>query len=344
MKFSYKNLTKIYLEFQQEINNKSLDSIKKKYIGKKGLIKNLLREIGEKDKEDRAQYGKEVNILKNYMEEKIEQTNRDLKPRFSKEQIDITAPFHANTAEDKKPKLLNKLGSQHPLTQELDKILDIFKKMGFEIEEPRQIDDDYNMFTSLNFPPGHPARDNWDTFWTEEGLIPPAHTSSMQNRILNSYKIPIRVVVPGRCFRNEATDSSHEHTLHQIEGVYVDEGISMGDMFGVIKEYLESFFESNIDIKIQTAYFPFTEPSAEVMMNCPFCNKTGCSICGYSKWIEIMGCGMIHPNVLREANIDPKKFSGFAWGFGLDRLVMIKYSIEDIRKLHSGELEFLNQF
>jgi phenylalanyl-tRNA synthetase alpha chain len=229
--------------------------------------------------------------------------------------------------------------------QEMNRVLEIFRSMGFDILESRQLDDDYHMFESLNIPQGHPARDIWDSFWTDEGLIPPAHTSTMQNRAMKQFgPPPVRVVIPGRCYRNEATDASHEHTFYQVEGVYVDKGISMGDMLGTIKTYLEAFFETELEIRVQPAYFPFTEPDSEVMMSCPFCRKTGCSVCGHSGWMEIMGCGMIHPNVLTEGGIDPKEYSGFAWGFGLDRLVMIKNGIKDIRRLHSGDLNFLEQF
>ncbi len=344
MDFKYQTVKEVYETFLADTESTIPSELKTKYLGKKGKVKQLLKDVGEKPKDERANFGKEINTLKHFIENKIGQLSVQTKAKFSQDQIDVTAPFDINTSQENKPKLLNKVGSKHILNQELENILNVFEKMGFDIEESRQIDDDYNMFTALNFPIGHPARDNWDTFWTEEGYIPPAHTSTMQNRVLKSYKIPIRVVVPGRCFRNEATDASHEHTLHQIEGVYVDKDISMGDMFGVIKEFLEGIFEANLQIKIQTGYFPFTEPSAEIMISCPFCKTRGCNICSYSGWIEIMGCGMVHPNVLREGCIDPEEYTGFAWGFGLDRVVMMKYGIDDIRKLHSGELEFLDQF
>ncbi len=344
MEFSYKEIKELYKEFTKDLPSLEPQDLDVKYIGKRGLIKKLLREIGNQGKEDRAEFGKQLNILNRFVTEKIKVKKIKIEPDFSKESIDVTAPFQKNTPANQKPQFLNKLGSIHPLNQELEIIINIFQKMGFEAEELRQLDNDYNMFTSLNFPKGHPARDNWDTFWTEEGFIPPAHTSAMQNRILKKYNIPIRVVIPGRCFRNEATDASHEHTLHQIEGLYVDKNISMGDMFGVIKAYLETFFNTKLEIKIQTAYFPFTEPSAEVNVSCPFCKKIGCNVCKFTGWIELMGCGMVHPNVLREGGIDPETYSGFAWGFGFDRLVMIKYGIDDIRKLHSGDLEFLEQF
>jgi phenylalanyl-tRNA synthetase alpha chain len=227
---------------------------------------------------------------------------------------------------------------------ELEKFIEIFQSMGFDIVESRQVDDDYHMFESLNFPKGHPARDMYDTFWTEDGFVLPAHTSTMQNRILKSKKPPIRTAIPGRCFRSESTDSGHEHTFFQIEGIYVDKGVSVANMIATIKEFLETYLETELEVKIQPAYFPFTEPDAEFAISCPFCNKEGCSTCGYTGWIELMGCGMIHPNVLKSADIDPKEYSGFAWGFGLDRLVMIKNHIPEIRDLRAGNIKFLRKY
>ncbi|WKZ31239.1 MAG: phenylalanine--tRNA ligase subunit alpha [Candidatus Dojkabacteria bacterium] len=332
-------------ELEQDSQNLSADEIKKKYLSKGGILNSLLRGIKEVALEERSRFGNEANELKKQIEQIIDAAQSDKHIEISTgEKIDVTAPFDINTSTDKRPELISARGSQHPLTKELEYVLGVFESMGFNIEECRQIDNDYNMFEALNFPIGHPARDLWDTFWTDENLIPPAHTSTMQNRVLRNYEIPIRVVVPGRCFRNEATDASHEHTLHQIEGVYVDENISVGDMIGTIKTYLEAFFQKELKIKLQPAYFPFTEPDIEFLINCPFCNGTGCSICGGTGWIEAMGCGMIHPNVLEEAGIDSKKYTGFAWGFGLDRLVMIKHGIEDIRWLHSGDLDFIKKF
>jgi phenylalanyl-tRNA synthetase alpha chain len=217
--------------------------------------------------------------------------------------------------------------------------------MGFDILESRQLDDDYHMFESLNFPVGHPARDMYDTFWTEDGLVLPAHTSTMQNRAMKMFgPPPIAVVLPGRCFRHEATDASHEHTFHQIEGIYIDENVSLGNMIATIKEFLQRYLETDLEVRIQPSFFPFTEPDCEFVISCPFCKKVGCSTCGNSGWIELMGCGMIHPNVLREADIDPNEYSGFAWGFGVDRLTMIKMGINDIRYLRDSNLNFLRQF
>ena len=224
--------------------------------------------------------------------------------------------------------------------------------MGFALEDSRQIDDDYHMFESLNFPEGHPARDDWDTFMTDEGLIAPAHTSTMQNRVMKKYKEqlmsgePIAAVIAGRTFRNEDLDARHEHTFHQVEGVYVDEGVQVGHLVGTFKTFLTDYFGKEVDVKITPFYFPFTEPSFEFSLTCPFCapEASDCPVCSGEHWIELMGMGMIHPNVLKEAGIDSEKFTGFAWGFGVERLVMMKNNIEDIRHFNSGKLEFLRQF
>jgi phenylalanyl-tRNA synthetase alpha chain len=216
--------------------------------------------------------------------------------------------------------------------------------MGFTAVESREIDDDYHMFGSLNFPPGHPARDEYDTFVTDEGLLAPAHTSIMQNRVLKAGKPPIRAVIPGRVFRNEDLDARHEHTFYQLEGVYVDEGINAGHLIATLKTFLEAYYGQSLEVKTQPFYFPFTEPSFEFAVSCPFCQKKGCHVCSYTGWIELLGCGMIHPNVLKEGRIDPAKYSGFAWGMGIDRLVMMKYGIEDVRHFESANLKFLRQF
>lgn len=297
----------------------------------------------------RASFGKEVNALKTELEGMVRTATA---PKETKvEAIDITAPFDINTPLDKQPDLLPaKDGSIHPISQELQTVLDIFYRMGFNAEESREIDDDYHMFTSLNFPPEHPARDDYDTFITEEELIAPAHTSTMQNRVMKKYKKDlmagkgIRVVIPGRVFRNEDLDARHEHTFYQLEGVYVDEGINAGHLVATIKAWLSTYFHKEVKIKIQPFYFPFTEPSFEFAASCPFCDEAGCSVCSYSGWIELGGCGLIHPNVLAEADIDSQKYTGFAWGFGIERLVMIKYNIEDVRHFESANLKFLRQF
>jgi len=291
----------------------------------------------------RADFGKEVNELKVELEKLVQELADNKTTKLPP--IDVTAPFDTNTSPQNRPALLPaQFGTKHPLMSEMETVLDIFYRMGFTAVESREIDDDYHMFTSLNFPPDHPARDDFDTFITYEGLIAPAHTSIMQNRVLRSQKPPIRAVIPGRVFRNEDVDARHDHTFYQLEGVYIDEGINAGHLIATLKTFFSEYFQKDIKVKTQPFYFPFTEPSFEFAASCPFCDEKGCNICSYTGWIELLGCGMIHPNVLKEGGVDPKKYTGFAWGGGIERLVMIKYGIEDIRHFHSGNLKFLRQF
>jgi len=317
-------------------------------------IKALYAEIPQLKPAERASFGQEVNKLKTELEALV----ADLQSPDSKLQpIDVTAPFDVNVPIEKRPRLLSsELGSKHPIMSEIEAIADIFQRMGFNVEQSRELDDEYHMFTSLNFPAGHPARDDYDTFMTVETdknghpFVAPAHTSTMQNRYLKKYKKnldngkPIAVLVPDRVFRNEDLDARHEHTFYQYEGIYVDRGVHAGHLIATLRTYFREFFGREVEVKIQPFYFPFTEPSFEFAASCPFCDKAGCNICSYSGWIELGGCGMIHPNVLKMANIDPGKYTGFAWGFGVERIVMIKYGIEDVRHFESGKLDFLRQF
>lgn len=298
----------------------------------------------------RASFGQEVNRLKAELQELTREALASSAQR-PMSNIDVTAPFDTNVAPEDRPTLLSaEDGSRHPLMTEMELILNIFERMGFTAIESRELDDDYHMFTSLNFPPDHPARDDYDTFMTDEGLIAPAHTSVMQNRFMKAHKKDlekgqaIAAVVPGRVFRNDDIDARHEHTFYQLEGIYVDKGVNAGHLVATIKTWLSSYFGRELKIKIQPFYFPFTEPSFEFAASCIFCSGKGCSICSQTGWIELGGCGMIHPNVLKEAGIDAKKYTGFAWGFGIDRLVMLKYDIEDVRNFHSANLKFLRQF
>lgn len=292
--------------------------------------------------QQRAAFGAELNRLKaelTRLAQQTQETEEVLPP------LDVTAPFDVNVPFDKKPALLpSDHGSSHPLMTELSLILDIFSRMGFTAVESRQLDDDYHMFAALNFPAGHPARDHYDTFTTTDGLIAPAHTSTMQNRVLRSHRPPIRVVIPGRVFRNEDLDARHEHTFYQLEGIYVDRGVHAGHLIATLKTFLQEYYGQKLEVKTQPFYFPFTEPSLEFAISCPFCSKQGCRVCSYSGWIELLGCGMVHPNVLKMGGIDPSTYTGFAWGIGIDRLVMMKYDIDDVRYFESGKLEFLRQF
>lgn len=308
-------------------------------------IKALYERIKTLPAEERGAFGKEVNELKQELESLINSTLSSLPSALGA--IDVTAPFDINIKQ--KPRLLGpEVGSIHPLMKELDYIVDIFNRMGFVAVESRQIDDDYHMFASLNFPVGHPARDDYDTFMTEEGLIAPAHTSTMQNRVLKQYKAnlengePIAVVIPGRVFRNEDIDVTHEHTFYQFEGVYVNKGTNVGNLVATLKAFMSEYFGQELKAKIQPFYFPFTEPSFEFAIERPLALRKGDTEA--DQWLELMGCGMINPNVLKEAGIDPNVYTGFAWGCGIDRLVLMKYGIEDIRHFESAKLDFLRQF
>lgn len=316
-------------------------------------LNQLLAEIKSQSKETIAQYGKEVNQLKQEFAAMVKQWQAQ-SSYVEKSAIDVTAPFDINQSSVFGS--LNSLnGTVHPVAAAQQEMIDLFARMGFRSIESRQLDNQYFMFDSLNFPDDHPARDHYDTFLLEEKddkgrpLVAPSHTSIMQNRILKEFKDdleegePIAFVVPGRVFRNEDLDARHEHTFHQLEGIYVGEDITTANLISTLKEWMAGYFKKDVEIKTQPFYFPFTEPSLEFAISCPFCDKAGCNICGEG-WLELGGCGMIHPNVLKEAGIDPVKYSGFAWGFGTERMVMIRYGIEDVRHFMSGKLDFLGQF
>jgi phenylalanyl-tRNA synthetase alpha chain len=295
--------------------------------------------IREIPAEERKAFGIQMNekkqaILAKIAEAEAAAESADVKP------IDITAPSAPNQAI---PTI--KRGSKHPLMIELDKVADIYTRMGFDVIEARQLDDEYHMFDSLNFPKGHPARDGYDTFRTSENFIPPAHTSTMQNRALTMFKHKldeggkIAVAIPGRVFRNEDVDATHEHTFYQCEGVYVSEDATMGQMLAVLSSFFEEYYGQKLNTKTQPGFFPFTEPSLELLIEKPK-NLAGKG----DGWLEMLGCGMIHPNVLKNAGIDPNKYKGFAWGGGIDRLVMLKYQLNDVRYFESGKLNFLEEF
>jgi len=305
-------------------------------------LKTLYSQLTSLPADKRSEFGKAVNALKVELEAAIDAREAEL-DNSEVEPIDVTAPWDVNTGPVSL--LPTQQGTQHPLTKELEVVIDIFTRMGFEAIESRQIDDDFHMFGSLNFPENHPARDGYDTFRTEEEFISPAHTSTMQNRILKAGKAKleaggqIAAISYGRVFRNEDVDTTHEHTFHQVEGVFVSDKATLADMLGVLRAFFESYYGQSLQIKTQPGYFPFVEPGLEFMIEKPaeLGGKEG-------EWLEMLGCGMIHPNVLTAADIDPEKYQGFAWGGGVERLVMLKYGIEDLRHFESGKLAFLRKF
>ncbi|MGK2896233.1 MAG: phenylalanine--tRNA ligase subunit alpha [Candidatus Saccharimonadales bacterium] len=331
-----------------------LDSLNEpKAILRAPELRGLYALIPQQEPEGRGVFGQVINELKQELERVVAEKEAEAASANVIE-IDITAPFDINSA---RPGLLpSERGSTHPLMQEIQILSDIFERMGFAIEDSREIDDQYHMFDTLNFPKGHPARDDYDTFLTvetgmdDEPFVAPAHTSTMQNRVLKKYNAnlendePIAVVVPDRVFRNEDLDARHEHTFYQVEGVYVAKGVHAGQLIATLQEFLSEYYGKQLDVRTNPFYFPFTEPSFEMALSCPFCDKKGCKVCSFEGWIELLGCGMIHPNVLRAADIDPEAYTGFAWGLGIDRLVMMKNGIEDVRHFESAKLDFLRQF
>jgi phenylalanyl-tRNA synthetase alpha chain len=327
---------------QQKLLGQVNDSSNPREILKSPEFKQLYNNIATLESNQRKSYGQEINELRLTLEAAVEAREMELE-NANVESLDVTAPWDVNTGPVEF--LPTQQGTQHPLTLELEKVVDIFTRMGFESIESRQIDNDFHMFSSLNFPEGHPARDSYDTFRTEDDFIPPAHTSTMQHRILQAGKSKleaggqIAAVSYGRVFRNEDVDTTHEHTFYQCEGVFVSQDATLGQMLGSLRSFFETYYSQKLEIKTQPGYFPFTEPSLEFLIEKPT------SLGGKSdEWLEMLGCGMIHPNVLKMADIDPNKYRGFAWGGGIDRLVMLKYGIEDLRHFESGRLAFLRKF
>jgi phenylalanyl-tRNA synthetase alpha chain len=329
-------------DIRQTLLDKIAGSASPRDVLKAPEFKELYNRIATLAPADRADYGKQVNELKQTVEAAVSAKEVSLEDALV-EPIDVTAPWDVNAGPTKL--IATNQGTQHPLTKELGVVVDIFTRMGFEAIESRQIDDDFHMFGALNFPENHPARDGYDTFRTEESFIPPAHTSTMQHRILKSGKEKleaggqIAAVSYGRVFRNEDVDATHEHTFYQCEGVFVSQTATLGDMLGTLRAFFEEYYGQTLMIKTQPAYFPFVEPGLEFAIEKPAAlgGKKG-------EWLEMLGCGMIHPNVLEAAGIDSSRYQGFAWGGGIERLVMLKYGIEDLRYFESGKLAFLEKF
>ncbi len=329
-------------ELQTQLLARVAKAAEPRSVLKADEIKHLYAAIPTIEPSQRGAYGKAVNSLKMSVESAIIERESALEDD-AVERLDVTAPWAINSQQ--LPLLPTTQGTQHPLTLELENVVNIFTRMGFEAIESRQIDDDHHMFGALNFPENHPARDGYDTFRTEEGFIPPAHTSTMQHRILKNGKATleagghIAAISYGRVFRNEDVDATHEHTFYQCEGVFVSDDATLGQMLGTLRSFFEVYYSQTLKIKTQPAYFPFVEPGLEFAIEKPASlgGKPG-------DWLEMLGCGMIHPNVLRAADIDPEKYRGFAWGGGIERLVMLKYGIEDLRYFESGKLQFLRKF
>ena len=335
-------LTDILKEARADIQNtkslKTLEDLRVKYIGRKSRITGILKGLGTLPEKERPAAGKSSNETKKKIELALEQRKEELSRDIfdeieTTEAIDITEPGVSG------PK-----GSLHPISQLTMELEDIFMSMGFTIASGPEVESDYYNFEALNIPPDHPARDIQDTFWTTDGTLLRTHTSSVQIRTMENHTPPIRVVAPGRVFRYEETDASHEHTFYQVEGLTIDRDISVANLIAVMRTMLRKVFRKDVKVRLRPGYFPFVEPGFELDIGCHLCDGAGCPVCKGSGWEELIGCGLVHPNVLSMSGIDPDEYSGFAFGMGLDRLVMMRYGIDDIRLFHSGDLRFLNQF
>ena len=336
-------------EFEQKLEQTadlvSLDKIRVDFLGKKGRITALLKGMKSLSNEEKKTFGAEVNKLKAAAAKRIEDKIEELRQAeieleiASMPQFDITAPANLER------------GSYHPITLVQRQCENIFKSMGFTVEDYPEVVTDYECFEAVNIPKHHPARDMQDTYYLTNGQLLKSQTSAAQNAILRKYGknlkengVPIKAIFPGRCFRNEATDASHENTFFQMEGMMVDKDISISNLIFFMKTMLSEVFQRDVKVRLRPGFFPFVEPGFELDINCEICGGSGCSSCKHSGWLELCPCGMIHPNVLREGGIDPDKYTGFAFGLGLTRLAMMKYKVKDIRDLNSGSLKSLSQF
>lgn len=339
MKDKIKQLDAQFEVDEQSVENlEQLEELRLAYMGKKGKITDLMTHFREVPAELKKEMGSLVNALKNKIETNLAKLKEKLAEKAVQEEIAKAKPFDVSL-----PVNLE-VGSLHPRTIIQKQVVDIFTSMGFIIEDGNEIETEYNNFIAVNVPETHPARDMQDTFWLDNGEVLKTQTSAAQNRILRTYGPKCKVLFPGRCFRNEAIDASHENTFFQIEGVVVDENVSVANLIYFMKQMLNGVFKKEINVRLRPGYFPFTEPSFELDASCPFCGGKGCSTCGNSGWIELCPCGMIHPNVLKMAGVDAEKYNGFAFGLGFDRLVMIKTGLDDIRHLNAGEIKLLSQF
>ena len=326
-------------------NLADLDKIRVEFLGKKGSITALLKNMKNLSNDEKKTFGAEVNKLKGFAAQKIDERITEIKKKEIELEIASMPSFDITT-----PANLDR-GSYHPITLVQRQCESIFKSMGFTVEDYPEVVTDYECFESVNIPKHHPARDMQDTYYLENGQLLKSQTSAAQNAILRKYGkkmiedgVPVKAIFPGRCFRNEATDASHENTFFQMEGVMVDKDISISNLIFFMKTMLSEVFQRDVKVRLRPGFFPFVEPGFELDINCEICGGEGCSSCKHSGWLELCPCGMIHPNVLREGGIDPDKYTGFAFGLGLTRLAMMKYKVKDIRDLNSGSLKSLSQF
>lgn len=322
-------------EISKVINIKQLEDIRIKYLSRNGLVANLFEELKNASKEEKPALGRNLNLLRNNLTEEYNSKKNilDNSASQSKSEIDLTLPGYAK-----------KIGSKHILTQTLDEIKTIFKGMGFSIFEGPEIESDFNNFEALNFPHDHPARDMQDTFFINNNFLLRTHTSPVQIRVMENLKPPVRAIMPGRVYRNEAVSSRSYCMFHQVEGLYVDTGVTFSELKGTLVSFAKQFYGENLKYRFRPSFFPFTEPSAEMDITCFLCKGEGCRICKQSGWLEILGCGMVDPNVFEKVGYDSEKYTGYAFGMGIERIGLLKYNIPDIRIYFENDLRFLKQF
>ncbi len=324
---------------KEAVSSAEVEELRVKLLGKKGELTEMLKDLKNMDIEERKQFGQEANALKNELTEIIEAKFKELSANDVKKSLSSGSNFDISL-----PGTNFKLGSLHPVTIVQKEIERIFTGMGFNIVDGPEAEEEFFNFEALNIPKHHPARDMQDTYWLENGSLLRTHTSPCQVRAMQKYGAPLKVIAPGRCFRNESTDASHENTFFQLEGMMIDKNVSIANLIYVMKLLLSEVFQRDVKIRLRPGFFPFVEPGFELDLNCMICGGKGCPTCKHSGWIELLPCGMVHPNVLRYGGIDPEEYTGFAFGLGLTRLAMMKYGISDIRVLNSGDLRAMEQF
>ncbi len=315
----------------------SLEQVKVEYLGKKGLVTAQMKQLGSLPKEERPAFGQKINVAKQAIQEVLDAKkealqNAAIEEQLAKESIDVTLSGRQSD-----------VGGIHPVNRTLERIEEYFAQVGFSVEEGPEIEDDYHNFEALNIPGHHPARAMHDTFYFSESLLLRTHTSPVQIRTMEQQKPPVRIIAPGRVYRCDS-DLTHTPMFHQVEGLLVDEKTSFADLKGILDEFLKHFFEKDLAVRFRPSYFPFTEPSAEVDIQCVMCNGDGCRVCSHTGWLEILGCGMVHPKVLQSVGIDSEKYSGYAFGMGVERLTMLRYGVNDLRLFFENDLSFLRQF
>lgn len=336
-----KNIQQSCLEaIEKSRSLETLEAARVEFLGRKGKIANLMPLLKDLTVEEKRIFGPKLNALKQETESAYENKKSQFEKEILSQKEDEQKYFDVTASVPQK-----NFGSLHPHTLTTQEIEDIFTSMGYHVADGPEVETDYFNFEALNIPKGHPARDMFDTFWIDiPGLLLRTHTSPVQIREMKKKKAPLAIIVPGRVYRYEATDASHDFMFHQVEGLLIGENISLAHLIETMKEFLRTFFKKDtINVRIRPGYFPFVEPGIEFDMSCPFCTK-GCSVCKHTQWIEIVGAGLVHPTVLKHGGIDPQTYSGFAFGFGLTRLCMLKYGINDIRLLHGNNVQFLKQF